>query len=191
MTLGSSPASRPALAVAVDRRTVFRATGALTVGTVLGWAARSTTAVAQDDPLPSWSEGEAKQSILDFVASATDKGGDGFVPPEDRIATFDQDGTLWVEQPIYTQAVFAIERVKALAAEHPDWATTAPYSAILSDDKKAMAAFSEKDWEQIVGATHAGMTVEEFQQVAADWMATARNSHFDHHYRELVYQPML
>ncbi len=101
-------------------------------------------------------------AILDFLAAATDEGNDGFVPMEDRIATFDQDGCLWVEHPIYGQAIFAIDRVKALAPDHPDWATTAPYDAILSGDQKAIESFTEQDWEQIIGATHAGMTVEEF-----------------------------
>jgi phosphoserine phosphatase len=146
---------------------------------------------AQDAPLPSWNEGAAKQAVLDFIAAATNEGGDGFVPEADRIATFDQDGTLWVEHPIYTQAVFAIDRVKALAPEHPDWTTTEPYASILAGDEKAIASFSEKDWEQIVGATHAGMTVEVFRQVAADWMATARNAHFARLYAQLVYEPML
>jgi phosphoglycolate phosphatase-like HAD superfamily hydrolase len=151
----------------------------------------ATPAVAQDGPLPSWNDGSTRQALLDFIAAATEEGGDGFVPEEERIATFDQDGTLWVEQPIYTQAVFAIDQVKALAPEHPDWKTTEPYSVILSGDEQAMAAFSEKNWEQIVGVTHAGMTVEEFQQIVADWMASAKNAHFDRLYRELAYQPML
>jgi phosphoglycolate phosphatase-like HAD superfamily hydrolase len=167
----------------------LRGAGALALGSLF---ARATASVAaQDDPLPSWNDGKAKQAILDFVAAATKEGGEGFVPTEERIATFDQDGTLWVEQPLYTQAVFAIDRVKALAPEHPDWQTTAPYAAILSGDQKALASFSEKDWEQIVGVTHAGVTVADFQQIAAAWMATAKNTHFDHLYRELVYQPML
>ena len=110
---------------------------------------------------------------------------------EDRIATFDQDGTLWVEHPIYGQAVFAIDRVKALAPEHPEWATTAPYDAILSDDQEAMEAFTEQDWEQIIGATHAGMTVEEFQQVAAEWAATAKHPTLRPALHPVSYQPML
>ena len=93
---------------------------------------------AQDDLLPSWNDGAARTAILDFIAAATDEGDDGFVPVADRIATFDQDGTLWVEHPIYGQAVFAIDRVKAMAPDHPDWATTAPYDAILSGDQKAI-----------------------------------------------------
>ena len=142
-------------------------------------------------PLPSWNDSATKQAILDFVAAATDEGNDGFVPPADRIATFDQDGTLWVEHPLYGQAVFAIDRIKALAPEHPEWTTNDPYKAILSGDQKAMAGFSEQDWEQIIGATHAGMTVEDFQKVAAEWAATAKDPHFDHLYTQLIYQPML
>ena len=180
-----------ALDAAANRRTVLGAAGALVVGTFISDPARRTIAAAQDDPLPSWNAGATKQAVLDFIAAATDEAGDGFVPLADRIATFDQDGTLWVEQPIYTQAVFAVDRVKALAPDHPDWATTEPYAAILSGDQKAMAAFSEKDWEAIVGVTHAGMTVEDFLKIAADWTATAKNPHFDHLYTELVYQPML
>jgi phosphoglycolate phosphatase-like HAD superfamily hydrolase len=197
------PIAPRVLDASASRRHVLRGAGGLALGTLglstlrrgAGVAAsplaQDATPTAQDDLLPSWNDGAAKQAILDFVAAATDEGNDGFVPPADRIATFDQDGTLWVEQPIYTQAIFAIDRVKALAPEHPDWATTAPFDAILSGDEKALAAFSEKDWEQIVGATHAGMTVEDFQKVASDWTATAKNAHFDRLYTQLAYQPML
>ncbi len=174
----------------VGRRAVLGgvvATAAAGIAAHLGPAALA----AQDDVLPSWNDSAARTSILDFLAAATDEGDDGFVPVADRIATFDQDGTLWVEHPIYGQAIFAIDRVKALAPDHPDWATTAPYDAILNDDQKAMEAFTEQDWEEIIGATHAGMSVEEFQQVAADWAATAKDPHFDRLYTQLVYQPML
>jgi phosphoserine phosphatase len=189
--------SSPAGHLVLGRRAVLggavaAAAGIATrLGSPAAIAAQDATPTAGTTPLPSWNDGPAKQAILDFLAAATDEGNDGFVPLADRIATFDQDGTLWVEQPIYGQAVFAIDRVKALAPDHPDWATTAPYDAILSGDQKALAGFSEKDWEQIIGATHAGMTVEEFQQVAADWAATAKNPHFDRLYTQLAYQPML
>jgi phosphoserine phosphatase len=113
------------------------------------------------------------------------------VPPADRIATFDQDGTLWVEHPICSQAVFALDRVKELAPDYPEWKTTEPFASILSGDEEAIAKFSEQDWEEVVGATHAGMTVADFLEVAADWTATAKDPHFDHRYTELVYQPML
>ena len=177
-------------AVATSRRRLLAGAGGFALSTMLTRAGLSGAA-AQDDPLPSWNDGAAKQAILDFVAAATDEGNDGFVPLADRIATFDQDGTLWVEHPIYGQAVFAIDRIKALAPDHPEWTTTEPYEAILSGDQKAMAGFSEQDWEQIIGATHAGMTVEDFQKIAAEWAATAKDPHFDHLYTQLAYQPML
>lgn len=177
-------------ATGMERRTVLRGAAALLLGSLTA-TALTRIAVAQEDPLPSWNAGPAKQAILDLVDAATTGSGDVFVPVADRIATFDQDGTLWVEQPIYTQAVFAIDRVKSLAPGHPDWKTTEPFSAILAGDAAALARLSEKDWEQIIGVTHAGMTVEAFKQTVAGWMATAHNTHFDHLYRELVYQPML
>jgi phosphoglycolate phosphatase-like HAD superfamily hydrolase len=178
-----------ALGASASRRAVLRGAGALALGSLF---TRATASVAaQDDPLPSWNDGKAKQAILDFVAAATKEGDGGFVPPEQRIATFDQDGTLWVEHPIYTQAVFAIDRIKALAPEHPEWKTNEPYASILAGNQDAIARFSEKDWEQIVGETHSGVTVEAFNQIAADWMATAKDPHFDHRYAELTYQPML
>jgi phosphoserine phosphatase len=175
----------------LGRRTVL---GGVIAAAAAGIATRlgSPAAIAsQDDVLPAWNDGAARTAILDFIAAATDEGDDGFIPVADRIATFDQDGTLWVEQPIYGQAVFAIDRVKAMAPDHPDWATTAPYDAILSGDQTALAGFSEKDWEQIIGVTHAGMTVQAFQKIAADWAATAKNPHFDRLYTQLAYQPML
>lgn len=176
--------------VGASRRSLIKGASGLALGSTLTGAGQ-IRATAQDDPLPSWNDSTAKQAILDFVAAATDEDGDGFVPPEDRITTYDQDGTLWVEHPLYGQAVFAIDRVKALAPDHPDWKTTAPYDAILSGDQKAMEAFTEEDWEKIVGATHAGMSVEDFLAIAAEWAATAKDSHFDHLYTELTYQPML
>ena len=174
----------------IDRRTMLQAATALLLGS-LAAAPLVTGVSAQADPLPSWNDGAAKQAILDLVQAATTEGSDTFVPVAERIATFDQDGTLWVEQPIYTQAVFAIDRVKALAPDHPDWKTTAPFSDILDGNTAALAKLSEQEWEQIIGVTHAGMTVEEFGQTAAAWMATAQDTHFGHPYRELIYQPML
>ena len=176
--------------VLASRRTVLGGIAAATAGIAASPGAAGSAA-SEDAVLPSWNDGAARKAILEFIAAATDEGNDRFLPVADRIATFDQDGTLWVEHPIYGQAVFAIDRVKALAPDHPDWATTAPYDAILNDDQKAMEAFTEQDWEQIIGATHAGMTVEEFNQIAAEWAATAKNPHFDRLYTQLVYQPML
>ena len=148
-------------------------------------------ALAQSDPLPSWNDGAAKKSITDFVARATTPGGEDFVAPAERIATFDNDGTLWAEQPAYFQLLFAIDRVKALAPQHPEWKDTQPYKAVLDDDLQALAAQGEKALAEIVMATHAGMTTEEFAKVVGDWVATARHPRFNRPYTELVYQPML
>jgi phosphoglycolate phosphatase-like HAD superfamily hydrolase len=148
-------------------------------------------AAAQADPLPSWTEGDAKRRILDFVARVTTPGGPDFVPVEERIATFDNDGTLWAEQPIYFQIAFAVDRVKALASQHPEWATTPPFNAILSGDRAALAALGEKGFLPVIAATHAGVTVAEFEKAVRDWLSTARHPRFDRPYTSLVYQPML
>lgn len=177
--------------VRFGRRAVLAGSFATGLAGIAAHLVPARLAKAQDDPLPSWNDGVAKQAILHFLTAATDEGAPGYLAPDARVATFDQDGTLWVEQPIYTQAVFAIDRVQALAADHPDWAQTSPFDVILADDQQAMAALSEEDWENVIAITHAGMTVEEFQAVAAEWMVTARSPHFDRLYSKLVYQPML
>jgi phosphoglycolate phosphatase-like HAD superfamily hydrolase len=146
---------------------------------------------AQTDPLPSWNDGAAKKSITDFVARVTAAVGADFVPVEERIAVFDNDGTLWAEQPVYFQLAFALDRVKALAPQHPEWKTKEPFKSVLANDTKALAAAGEKGMLQLVAATHAGMTVEEFHKAVLDWTATARHPRFDRPYTELVYQPML
>jgi phosphoserine phosphatase len=146
---------------------------------------------AADDPLPSWNDGPAKQAILEFVEAVTTEGGADFVPPEDRIATFDQDGTLWVEHPLYSQGMFALDRVAEMAAEHPEWKTKEPFKAVLTGDREAMAKFTEGDWAEIIGATHAGMTTEQFLKIAQDWLAKAKDPRFKRPYTELIYQPML
>jgi phosphoglycolate phosphatase-like HAD superfamily hydrolase len=148
-------------------------------------------AAARDDPLPSWTAGAAKQRIVRFVRNVTSGGHPDFVPPAQRIATFDNDGTLWSEQPLYFQFLFAIDRIKTLASGHPEWHDQAPYRAILDNDSAAIARFSERDIVQIVAATHAGMTVEQFQVIVLDWLKTARHPRFNRPYTELVYQPML
>ena len=149
-------------------------------------------ALAQaQDPLPSWNEGPAKQAIVSFVQKVTDKSNPAYVPPAERIATFDQDGTLWVEQPLYTQAMFSLDRVHALAAQHPEWKTEQPFKAVLGNDREAMARFTEQDWAQIIGATHAGMTTEAFLKTTGEWLAQAKHPRFKRPYTELVYQPML
>jgi hypothetical protein len=146
---------------------------------------------ATTDPLPSWNEGFAKQQILDFVARVTDPANPEFVPEAERIATFDNDGTLWAEQPLYFQLFFAIDRVKALAPEHPEWADQQPFKAVLEDDMEALAAAGEHGLLELVMATHSGMTTEEFAATAKDWLATARHPTTGRPYTEMVYQPML
>ncbi|MFO1146821.1 MAG: HAD family hydrolase [Alsobacter sp.] len=147
--------------------------------------------LAQADPLPSWATGDAKARILDFVRRTTTEGSADFVSAGERVATFDNDGTLWAEQPMYFQLAFAIDRVKALADQHPEWRTTAPFSAVLDGDRAALAALGEKGFLQIVAATHAGVTVAEFEGTVRQWLATARHPRFDRPYTDLVYQPML
>ena len=159
-------------------------------------AANATTsgqpsATVAADPLPSWNDGPAKQAILDFVKTTTDKSNPKFVAPEDRIATFDQDGTTWVEQPIYSQVLFAFDRVAELAPQHPEWKTTMPFKAIVTGDKAAMAKFTTKDIEVIAMATHTGMTADAFQTIVKDWWATAKHPRFDKPYSQMVYQPMI
>jgi phosphoglycolate phosphatase-like HAD superfamily hydrolase len=146
---------------------------------------------AQPDPLPSWNEGPVKRSITDFVAGATREGSPDFVPVPERIATFDNDGTLWAEQPVYFQFAFAADRVRALAPRHPEWKEQQPFKALLEGDVKAMAAIGEKGLLEVIAATHSGMTVEEFHATVLDWLATARQPRFNRPYTDLVYQPML
>jgi len=151
----------------------------------------ASSAIAQTDPLPSWNNGAAKQSIIEFVRVTTDHSNPKFVPPEQRIATFDQDGTLWVEHPMYSQLMFALDRVVALAPKHPEWKTTEPFKSVLTDDKAALAKFTMKDLEAIVFATHTGMSVNGFQAIAKEWSSKAKDHRWNKPYTELVYQPML
>ncbi len=146
---------------------------------------------ATTDPLPSWNDGNAKQAILDFVGRVTDPASPDFVPEPERIATFDNDGTLWAEQPLYFQLFFAIDRVKALAPEHPEWADRQPFKAVLEDDMESLAATGEHGLLELVMATHAGMTTDEFAATAMDWLATARHPNTGRPFTEMVYQPML
>jgi haloacid dehalogenase-like hydrolase len=149
------------------------------------------TAHTQTDPLPSWNDGPAKQAILEFVRTTTDKTSQSFVPPEDRLATFDQDGTIWLEHPMYTQVMFALDRVVALAPQHPEWKTTEPFKSVLGGGNAAMARFTIKDLETIAFATHTGMSVEAFAEIVKNWITKARNPRWNRPYTELVYQPML
>jgi phosphoglycolate phosphatase-like HAD superfamily hydrolase len=176
----------PSRVLNLSRRVVIAGMLALGLGALAPLAA-----LAQGDPLPSWNDGAAKTAILDFVGRVTREGGPDFVPVEERIATFDNDGTLWSEQPMYFQMLFAIDRLKAVAKANPALAETQPYKAVLSDDKAALAALGEKGLLQIVALTHAGMTVADFHALVTEWLKTARHPRFDRPYNELVYQPML
>jgi phosphoglycolate phosphatase-like HAD superfamily hydrolase len=153
---------------------------------VASWQAR-----AADDPLPSWNDGAAKQAIVDFVEAVTTEGGADFVPQPERIATFDNDGTLWAEQPAYFQLLFALDRVKAMAPERPEWQDQPPFKAAIEGDLGALAASGQKGVLEIVAATHAGMTTEAFAATVAEWLETAHHPRLDRPYTELVYQPML
>ena len=143
------------------------------------------------DPLPSWNDGAARQAILNFVRTTTDPASPNFVPPGQRLATFDQDGTTWVEHPMYTQFIFGFERVAAMASQHPEWKTTEPFKSLLLGDKEAIAKFTDKDLETIMLVTHTGMTVDQFQNIVEAWLANARDTRWGRPYTELVYQPML
>jgi haloacid dehalogenase-like hydrolase len=154
---------------------------------------RTTSALAQAGPdsLPSWNDGPAKSSITTFVRRVTAQGSPDFVPVEQRIATFDNDGTLWVEHPMYTQLAFALDRVKAMAPMHPEWKDKQPFKAVLEGDMKTLAESGERGLVEIIMVTHAGMTTAEFAKIVTDWIATARHPRFKRPYTELVYQPML
>ena len=165
----------------------------LTSAAVAALLERPLVAYGQDatDPLPSWNDGPAKRAILKAVAAMTAPSSSGYVPPAQRAAAFDQDGTLWVEHPIYTQLVFALDRVVTLAPAHPQWKTTPPFSAVLAGDRAAMAKFTTKDLEAIVFATHTGMDVEAFHAIAGAWIGKAKSTRWNRLYTDLVYQPML
>jgi len=148
-------------------------------------------ALAADPPLPSWNEGPARTAILDFVQHVTTQGDAEFVPADQRIAVFDNDGTLWCEQPLYVQFVFALDRVKVLAPEHPEWKTKEPFASILQGKVEAALAGGEPAVAAIVAATHADLTVEQFAAIVSDWLATTQDPRFKRPYTECVYQPML
>lgn len=174
------------------RRTFFA--GLLLMG--FAFAAPSTlfaqtTAAPSADPLPSWNEGQTKQAVRAFVDRVTREGSADFVPVAERIAVFDNDGTLWSEKPAYFQFMFALDRLKELAKANPALAAQEPYKTVLSGDPAALAALGEKGMLQIVGLTHAGLTVADFQQNVRDWLKTARHPRFDRPYTDLVFQPML
>src|SRR5262249_7654730 len=145
----------------------------------------------QGDPLPSWNDGPPKQSILSFVTAVSREGSPDFVPASQRIATFDNDGTLWCEQPMYVQLAFALHRVGVLAPQHPEWRDKQPFKAVLERDMNELAESGERGMVELVMATHAGMTNEEFERIVKDWLSTARHPRFNRPYTDLVYQPMI
>jgi phosphoglycolate phosphatase-like HAD superfamily hydrolase len=142
-------------------------------------------------PLPSWNEGSTKQSIVNFVRGVTAAGDPRFVKPEERIAVFDNDGTLWSEMPFYFQFAFVLDRMKAMAPQHPEWKDTPLYAAVLADDMKTIAAGGIKGLLELAAITHAGMNTDEFSQIVADWIASARHPKFNRPYTDVIYQPML
>ena len=155
------------------------------------WIASLALPAFAADPLPSWNDTAQKKAIVTFVERVTKESSLDFVPPSERIATFDQDGTLWAEQPMYFQFFFALDRVKALAPQHPEWKDKEPFASLLKDNVKGALAGGERAMLEIVMATHAGMTTEEFAQTVKDWIATARHPKTGRPYTEMVYQPML
>ena len=150
----------------------------------------SATVGAQTDPLPSWNDGTAKKAIVEFVQSTTTQGGPRFVPPSERIATFDQDGTLWVEHPMYTQVLYCLERVPAVVKAKPELAQVEPFKTVLSGDREAIATLPMKDLEKILAATLTGMSVDEFKVQVRTWLETAKDPRFKRPYTELSYLPM-
>jgi hypothetical protein len=167
------------------RRRILAAVLVLAAGLAFG------PALAQSDPLLSWNDGSAKEAIVSFVRATTTQGSPRFVPPAERIATFDNDGTLWAEQPMYVQLLFALDRVKALAPPHPEWRTKEPFASLLKGDVSKALAGGEKAILEIVMVTHAGMTTEQFEQTVKDWIATAKHPKTGRLFTEMVYQPML
>jgi phosphoglycolate phosphatase-like HAD superfamily hydrolase len=144
-----------------------------------------------EDPLPSWNEGTTKTAIIKFVQDVTKQGSPDYVQPKDRIATFDNDGTLWVEYPMYTQILFAFDRVKKLAPQNPEWKTKQPFKALLEGDMKKVGAYGMKGVMEILMATHSGMTAVEFEKTVSQWLTTNKQSKFKRLYTECIYQPQL
>ena len=168
------------------------------ISAIAMWAACAATGCAAnpppasgEDPLPSWNDGAAKQAIIQFVERTTEDGSPDFVAPAARIAVFDNDGTLWAEQPMYFQAFFMLDRVKTLAPQHPEWRTEEPFASLLKGDMKAALAGGERAVGRLLMATHAGMTSEEFSRAVEDWIGSATHPKTGRLYTEMVYQPML
>jgi hypothetical protein len=169
----------------------IRSTTAVVLVLMMGLLVTPSASAVAADPLPSWNEGPTKQAIIGFVERVTKEGSPDFVPVAERIATFDNDGTLWCEWPVYVQAAFVFDRVKQLAPQHPEWKEQEPFKSLLAGDLKAALAGGEKSLVELVMATHAGMTPAEFEKIVLDWLATARHPKFNRPYTECIYQPMI
>jgi phosphoglycolate phosphatase-like HAD superfamily hydrolase len=169
----------------------FRRTAVLEVLLLLYLTGQTLSQGAEADPLPSWNDGAAKNAILQLVRVTTDRASPQYVPPEQRVATFDQDGTLWVEHPMYTQVVYCLERVPAVVKQRPELKERQPFKTVLSGDRAAIVKLSMKELEQVLAATLSGMAVDEFQAEVKTWLATARHPRYHRPYTELTYQPML
>ncbi|MBR0649620.1 haloacid dehalogenase-like hydrolase [Roseomonas terrae] len=165
-----------------------RSLGGLLLAALSTRAALSQTGT---DPLPSWRDSPRRTAILDFLAATTTEGSPAFVPQAERLAIFDNDGTLWVEQPLYTQVVFALDRVRALAPQHPEWQAQEPFRSVLAGDRDGIARAGTRGMLEIIRVTHAGMSPDEFHVLVEDWLRQARHPRFDRPYTQLVYQPML
>lgn len=170
----------------VFRRSIIKLMATMVI--VLFW--QSASVLAQD-ALPSWNEGKAKNSIIEFVTAVTTEGGPDYVAPADRIATFDNDGNLWGEQPVYVQLAFALDRIKAMAPDHPEWKETEPFKSVLAGDMKGVIASGKKGLVTILATTHTGMTSDEFTKIATQWIETAKHPTLGKSYTSVVYQPML
>ena len=161
------------------------------VAALTGWSACSPTVRAASDPLPSWRDTAAKQAIVSFVGRVTREGSPDFVPPSERIATLDNDGTLWAEKPMPFQFLFAVDRLKALAPRHPEWRTRQPFASVLNGDLQGLAAAGESGLMELMAATHAGMTTDEFAGLVEEWIGSARHPATGRLFTDMVYQPML
>ncbi len=155
------------------------------------WLTASTVLAQSNDPLASWNDTPTKQAIVSFVKKVTTEGSPDYIPPTERIATFDNDGCLWAEQPAYFQLIFALDRIKAMAEDHPEWKTTEPFKSVLAGDMEAVMASGKEGLAKIIAATHTNMTAEEFRAAVADWLATAKHPTLDRLYADCLYQPQL